>query len=137
MNYPIQELMNDQTTWMFLMKYFFDILMTQKSNQGNDGILLVETWKEMAKLLDLDIQSYLPENDDEEMIMESQFTGSKKQDLKLENLQNYRSLFVSSSVDFVNNFPASSKNTDNVRLLLKSFFNFHNYFFVEIYCSND
>ncbi|CAF0955839.1 unnamed protein product [Brachionus calyciflorus] len=115
LNYGLNELLNDRVTWMFIMKYFFDIFMTQKLNQSNDGLIILETWKQMAKLLHLDVRidSMVLVDDEDDAIMDSQFQSSKEPEIKKELLKEYKNYFVQNSIDYVNNYVVSTKQGEN------------------------
>lgn len=119
-DYSVDELLNDYSTWIFLMKYFFDIFMSHKSNQSNDGSLILDTWKHLSFILKF---KSLNESIDEDMIVESQFSSTIKQiDIDPGLLSKYQDFFVFNSIDFVNNFNVNNKNTENVRHIKKKFF---------------
>lgn len=69
--------------------------MTQKINQSNDGLIILETWKQMAKLLHLDVRidSMVLGDDEDDAIMDSQFQSSKEPEIKKELLKEYKNYF--------------------------------------------
>ncbi|CAF1152492.1 unnamed protein product, partial [Brachionus calyciflorus] len=72
-----------------------DIFLTQKINQSNDGLIILETWKQMAKLLNLDVRidSMILGDDEDDAIMDSQFQSSKDPEIKKEFLKEYKNYF--------------------------------------------
>ncbi|RNA45198.1 telomere-associated RIF1 [Brachionus plicatilis] len=111
-DYSQNDLLNDYGTWILLMKYFFDIFMTNKSNQSNDGAFILDTWKHLSCLTQF---KSFTESTDDDMIVESQFNQSsiKQVDINSSFLSKYQEFFVTNSLDFVNNFIVNSKNGEN------------------------
>lgn len=106
-------MLNDYGSWIFFMKYFFDIFVVNKSNQSHDGLLILDTWKRLSSVLKFKkCDQYF----DEEMIVESQLNPDNNQFSVDENfLSKYQEFFVTNSLEFVNNFTVNNKNSENVR----------------------
>ena len=112
-NYGVDELLNDYGSWIFFMKYFFDLFIVNKSNQSHDGLLILDTWKRLSLILKF---KKFEQCFDEEMIVESQLNSNNSQ-LNIDEslLSKYQVFFASNSLEFVNNFTINNKNSENVR----------------------
>lgn len=105
--------LKEKTFWLNMLKYFFEITMTSKSNQSNDGLLIVETWKNICEMFSLNYRGETDEKIElDDIIMETQ---NCDQAFPKENLKELIEYFLTASLDFVNNLNPSNKNSDNVK----------------------
>ncbi len=91
----------DSYVWFYFLKYYFELYMNHKSFPVNDGAIVVESWKSMCALSRLNFNE----------VDVNERNNDQSND---ENFSEYRHYFLLKTIEYINNYSSTSKNSDNV-----------------------
>ncbi len=105
-NYNMKATSKDSYVWFYFLKYYFELYVTYKSFPVNDGPILVVSWRSMCSMSRLNFNELNANERVEDHVGD-------------ENLSEYRHYFLLKTIEYINNFSSTSKNSENVILHIK------------------
>lgn len=102
--YKIKSSLSNTSTWMYLLKYFFVVILKKASlNQS----LVIQTWKKLYELLKLTSCDY----SESRKVLTDEMTAEEA-DYDEKEFNELAEYFLRNSIEYVNNYQVSNKNQD-------------------------